>query len=59
MEFEGAMVAYVLGIITETSELLVLVRSTAKSVNNRVTGDPRLSVEMEIKKTFEFCHQLK
>lgn len=45
------VVTSVLGVIT-SSELLVLVRSTGEAVNICVTGDPRVPVEMEIKKTF-------
>lgn len=49
------VVVFVVGVIMATSELLVLVRSTDELVNICVTGDPRVPVEIIIKKTFKFC----
>lgn len=44
---------FVLGVNMATSELLVLVRSTDEFVDIRVTGDPRVPVEMKI---LTFCY---
>lgn len=43
---------FVSGVFIATSELFWLVRSTGELVLIRVTGDPRVPEEMEIKKMF-------